>query len=53
MSIDNREITQHESFDAPPTERPQWRRPEISILDVEIGTASGSGAHTDGLYSSG
>jgi hypothetical protein len=34
--------------DLPAARRPQWRRPEVAILDVERGTVTTSGPVADG-----
>lgn len=35
-----------------PDQRPQWRRPELSILDVESGTLAQTGPAADGFDAS-
>lgn len=32
--------------------RPAWRRPELTVLDVEQGTVAMSGPHADGYEAS-
>ena len=46
--IDDQKATQDDSLDNPQTARPLWRRPEVSVLDVEKETNSGPNTFADG-----
>lgn len=47
MNMNDQMMKGSEAGKQPAADRPQWQRPEVSVLDVERGTLSGGGSVSD------
>jgi hypothetical protein len=47
MNMNDQMMKGSEAGEQPTVGRPQWQRPEVSVLDVERGTLSGGGSISD------